>query len=81
MKKDLDQGSGGKYRQVHIESLERDEKYCKEREGMVAGLEKAIYIVEMEEERQDQLRHPAQPSPRPAHKTPGRTPRMLQRIK
>ena len=31
MKKDLDQGSGGEYRQVHMESLESDEKYCKER--------------------------------------------------
>ena len=46
-----------------MESLERDEKYCKEREGIVVGLEKAIAIVEMEEEKQDQPRHPPQPSP------------------
>ena len=26
MKKDLDQGSGGKYKQVHMEWLERDKK-------------------------------------------------------
>ena len=26
LKKDLDQGSGGEYRQVHMESLERDER-------------------------------------------------------
>ena len=34
----------------------------------------------MEEEKQDQPRHPPQPSPRPARKTPRRTPQMLQRI-
>ena len=79
-KKDLDQGSGGKYRQVRMESLERDEKYCKEREGIVVGLEKAIAIVEMEDEKQDQPRHPPQHSPRPARNTPRRTPQMLQRI-
>ena len=57
-----------------MESLERDEKYGKEREGIVAGLEKAIDIVEMKEEKQDQPRHPPKPSPRPECKTPGRTP-------
>ena len=56
MKKDLDQGSGGKYRQVYMELLERDQKYCKEREGIVVGIEKAIALVEIEEEKQN---HPS----------------------
>ena len=30
-KKYLDKGSGGEYRQVHVELLERYEKNCKER--------------------------------------------------
>ena len=51
LKKDLDQGSGGEYRQVHMESLERDKKYCKEHEGIMVGLEKAIAIVAIEEEK------------------------------
>ena len=63
-----------------MESLERDEKYCKEREGIVVGLEKAIDIVEMEEEKQDQQRRPPQPSPRPVRPTPGRTPQNYQKI-
>ena len=46
----------------------------------MAGLEKAIDVVEMEEEKQDHLMHPPQPSPQLARKTPGRTPQMLQRI-
>ena len=68
-KKDLDQDSGGEYRQVHMESIERDQKYCREREGIVVGLERAIAIVEIEEEKQNQPGHPPQPSPRPAHNT------------
>ena len=80
MKKDLGQGSGGEYRQVHMESMVRDKKYCREREDIVVGLEKAIAIVEIKEEKQNQPRHPPQPSSRPARDNPRRIPRMLQRI-
>ena len=80
LKKYLNAGFGGAYRQVHRESLERHEKYCKEREGIVVGLDKAIDIVEIEEEEQDQQRRPPQPSPHPGRPTPGRTPQNFQRI-
>ena len=79
MKKDLDQGSGGEYRQVHMESIERDQKYCREHEGMVVGLVKAIAIVEIEEEKQNQQGHTPQPRSRPAHNKPRKIPQMLQR--
>ena len=42
-----------------MELLERYKKYCREREGMVLGLERAIDLVEMAEEEPDQQRsHP-----------------------
>ena len=70
LKKYLDEGSGGAYRQVYVESIERNEKYCQEREGMVLGLEKAIDTVKMEEKEQDQQRPPPQPSPHPVRPAP-----------
>ena len=46
----------------------------------MVGLEKAIAIVAKEEEKQNQPRHPPQPSLRPARNNPRRIPLMLQRI-
>ena len=34
-----------------MESIERDKKYCREREGIMVGSEKAIAIVEIEEKK------------------------------
>ena len=78
LKKYLDESSGGTYRQVNMESLERYKKDCKEREGMVLGFEKAIVIVEMEEEEQDQRMLTPKPIPYPVHPTLGRTPHNRQ---
>ena len=46
----------------------------------MAGLEKAIAIVEIEEEKPNQSGDPPQPSPRPAHDSTKKIPRLLQRI-
>ena len=71
IKKEIDQDPGGEYRQVYEEWIDRDKKYCGEREGIVAGLEKALAIVEIEEEKQNQAGDPPQPSQGPAHDSTG----------
>ena len=65
LKKYLDEGSGGAYRQVWRELLERYKKYCTEREGMVLGLERAIDLVEQAEGKQGQQAPPPRSSPHP----------------
>ena len=60
-----------------MESIERDKKYCREREGIMVGLEKA---VEIEEKKQNQPGHQPQPRLRPAHNNPRKILQMLQRI-
>ena len=49
MKRSLGGGAGGAYRPVYMELLARDERYRREREGVVIGIERAIDLLEMEE--------------------------------
>ena len=72
LKKYLDEGSGGAYRQVQRELLERYKKYCTEREGMVLGLERAIDLVEQAEGEQGQQAPPPRFSPHPGRPVSGR---------
>ena len=41
-----------------MESIERNKKYCKEHDGMVLGLARAIDTVKIEAEEEDQERPP-----------------------
>ena len=63
LKRKINEDPVGAYRQVSVETIDRNEKYYKEHDVMALGLESAIDTVEMEEEEQDQQRPPPQPSP------------------
>ena len=63
MKRSLGGGAGGAYRPVYLELLVRDERYRREREGVIIGLERAIDLVELEEEELEQQVPSLQASP------------------
>ena len=62
LKKDLDKGSEGENHQIQRKSIERYKKHCKECEGKIIGLERAIDFVEQSKGNNNQ----APPSPGPA---------------
>ena len=72
LKRYLGEGSGGAYRQIQREALERYENYCTERESMVQGLDRAIDLVEQAKEKQDKQAPPPLSSPHPERPVHGR---------
>ena len=71
-------GAGGAYRPVYLELLARDERYRREREGVITGIERAIDLVELEEEELEQQVLSLQASPQPESPAPRKTPQNVQ---
>ena len=78
MERSLGGGAGGAYRPVYLELLARDERYRREREGVITGIERAIDLVELEEEELEQQVPSLQASPQPESPAHRKTPHNVQ---